>query len=295
MASYYDVLRNSVAELSSDLDKRLAIYDRASQALVQRLRAADPPLPEAVIEAERAALEAAIQRIEAEVADAADVSVSPISQPEIQSRSGGRPAWVLLGVVGIGIALMLGAAGGYYAYRAKVAKGPELATRSTGPRAIELDDRQIAATGDADTPIPYVFLRQLIYYRTTHPPGTVIIDKAQRYLYLVRPNVVAVRYGMGVGRECLELNGLLRVSRKDGQPVWRSASAGGVQSGIGSSSNPLGARALYLDNDNHLIHGTALTRSIGRSVWLGCFRLINDDVVELYDRLAVGSRVVVMN
>ena len=135
--------------------------------------------------------------------------------------------------------------------------------------------------------VNYVYLRQPVYYRTTHPAGTIIVDKAQNFLYYVRPNVVAIRYGIGLGRECTEAKGLYRVMRKEEWPGFRGKPEDRLK-------NTLGARAIYFD-EKFRIHGTnAPTRVIGEDdIDLGCVYLSNEDVIELSDKTPVDARVVV--
>jgi hypothetical protein len=134
--------------------------------------------------------------------------------------------------------------------------------------------------------INYVYLRQPVYYRTTHPPGTIIVDKAQNFLYYVRPNVVAIRYGIGLGRECTDARGLYRVSRKEEWPEFRGSPGDRLK-------NPLGARAIYFD-EKYRIHGTNTPgQVIGDDVVRGCLHLSNEDVIELSDKTPIETRVVV--
>ena len=301
MADYYTVLANCVAKLPSDLDARRDAYNLARRALVQRLRAVHPPLSEATIGAEHQALEIAIRRVESEVAQAAarDAIAWRDDPPPEQIRTRSQPPRAVLWAASFCVALLLATAG-YQAYRATRPKMPDQAPRATASRLVEFDDRQLTAADAAPTPISYIFLRQMVYYRSTHPTGTVVIDKAQRLLYLIRAETTAVRYGIGVGRDCMEISGLLKVSQKDLEPVWRAATsqetnAISIYRTAAQQVSPLGARAIHLGNDVRLIHGTIVTKSIGRSVWLGCFRLIDRDVIELYERLPIGSRVVVTN
>src|SRR6185295_13043184 len=140
--------------------------------------------------------------------------------------------------------------------------------------------------------------RQVVFYRTNEPPGTIIVDTVYRYLYLVQENSRAIRYGIGVGREGFEWQGLLRVSRKAEWPAWtptpellrRQPSL--PRSMAGGPGNPNGARMLYLGTD-YRIHGTNQPQTIGNVVFAGCYRLTNGDVIDLYARVAVGTKVVV--
>ena len=144
------------------------------------------------------------------------------------------------------------------------------------------------------------FRRQLVDYVTTEPPGTIIIDTPNTFLYLVLGQGKAMRYGIGVGREGFTWTGTERISRMkewpdwlppkemiDRQPYLPRFMAGG-------ESNPLGARALYLGNTLYRIHGTNQPSTIGSFVSSGCIRLTNEDIADLYGRVQVGTRVVVL-
>jgi lipoprotein-anchoring transpeptidase ErfK/SrfK len=168
-------------------------------------------------------------------------------------------------------------------------------------RAASLPEGELAPGvdgGSSDAEVSYVFRRQPVFYRTTHPVGTIIIDKPQHFLYLIQPKSVALRYGIAVGSQCTDLAGLRRISNKAEWPAWqptpelvarRLAPAGVMPGGPG---NPLGARLLALEDGNS-IHGTNAPKAIGNPAVFGCIRLVNDDVVDLYQRVPVGGRVVV--
>ena len=147
-------------------------------------------------------------------------------------------------------------------------------------------------SGEADA-------RQIVPFRTSEAPGTIIIDTGERYLYLVQPNDLAIRYGIGVGRVGFQWSGVERVSQKQEWPDWRVPSEmAGRQPYLprfmaGGPGNPLGARALYLGHTVFRIHGTNQPETIGHAVSSGCFRLDNADVIDLYDRVQVGAKVVV--
>jgi lipoprotein-anchoring transpeptidase ErfK/SrfK len=147
--------------------------------------------------------------------------------------------------------------------------------------------------------LPAAYRRQLVFYRTTDAPGTIIVHTAERFLYLVQGNNRAVRYGIGVGRDGFQWSGLLKVSRKAEWPDWRPPPEMIERQPYlprfmaGGPGNPLGARALYLGETVYRIHGTNQPQTIGQSVSSGCFRLVNPDVVDLFDRVPVGTKVVV--
>ncbi|MCZ0735612.1 L,D-transpeptidase [Phreatobacter sp. AB_2022a] len=143
------------------------------------------------------------------------------------------------------------------------------------------------------------FARQMVYFRTNEPPGTVIIHTSERFLYLVQGNNRALRYGIGVGREGFQWSGVQRISRKAEWPDWRPPPEMITRQPYlprfmaGGPGNPMGARGLYLGATIYRIHGTNQPQTIGQSVSSGCFRLVNSDVTDLYDRVPVGTKVVV--
>jgi lipoprotein-anchoring transpeptidase ErfK/SrfK len=153
--------------------------------------------------------------------------------------------------------------------------------------------------GSNDPDQAYVFRKQPTFYRTLQPVGTVIIDKLQHFLYLIQPNNVALRYGIGLGGACTDLAGLRHIATMAEWPQWqatedmieRKLAKPGVLPG--TPGNPLGARLLQLDDGKSRINGTNAPRTIGTTVLFGCVRLANDDVVDLYNRVKSGTSVVV--
>ncbi|WP_137135282.1 L,D-transpeptidase [Rhizobium sp. FKY42] len=149
--------------------------------------------------------------------------------------------------------------------------------------------------------------RTEVAYVTEHKPGTIVVDTPARRLYYVLDNGRAMRYGVGVGRAGLALAGNAYVGRKAEWPTWTPTAnmqrrearykklAGGMP---GGPNNPLGARAMYLyrgGGDTHFrIHGTNQPESIGHAMSSGCIRMMNHDVVDLYSRVKVGDKVVVI-
>jgi len=148
--------------------------------------------------------------------------------------------------------------------------------------------------------LPQQFRRTMIDFRTKEPAGTIIIDTPNTYLYLVLGNGKAIRYGIGVGREGFTWSGTERISRMAEWPDWHPPSEMIDRQPYlprfmaGGESNPLGARALYLGKTLYRIHGTNQPSTIGSFVSSGCIRLTNEDISDLYGRVQVGTRVVVM-
>ena len=162
-------------------------------------------------------------------------------------------------------------------------------------QAPQLDDDSDAVE------LPARFKRQIVAYNGAEAPGTIIIDTPNTYLYYVLGGGQAIRYGIGVGRDGFRWGGTHRISAKKEWPSWTPPSqmlarrpdlprhmAGGID-------NPLGARAMYLGSTLYRIHGSNEPETIGQAVSSGCFRMTNDDVTDLYSRVAVGTTVVVKN
>jgi lipoprotein-anchoring transpeptidase ErfK/SrfK len=148
--------------------------------------------------------------------------------------------------------------------------------------------------------LPPQLRRQLVDYITSEPAGTIIIDTPHTYLYLVRGGGKALRYGIGVGREGFTWSGTERISRMSEWPDWHPPKEMIERQPYlprfmaGGEGNPLGARALYLGNSLYRIHGTNQPSTIGHFVSSGCIRLTNEDIEDLYSRVSLGSRVVVL-
>lgn len=193
--------------------------------------------------------------------------------------------------------------------------------RPVDPAVLRRYANLYASLGGEPFPIPAVnltqidpqFLRRTVSYPTSEPAGTVVIDPQNHFLYLVQGGGQAIRYGVGVGREGFGWSGTATIREKREWPDWyppkemvqrqpelrRQLTE--LQSGVGmagGSRNPLGSRALYLWQGNKdtlfRIHGTVEPWTIGRSVSSGCIRMINQDVIDLYQRTPIGAKVVVL-
>jgi lipoprotein-anchoring transpeptidase ErfK/SrfK len=142
--------------------------------------------------------------------------------------------------------------------------------------------------------------RRTVEYPTNEAPGTIIVDTGNTYLYYVLGGGKAIRYGIGVGREGFTWSGVKTVERKAEWPDWTPPPEMIARSPYlprfmaGGVTNPLGARAMYLSGSFYRIHGTNAPGSIGSRATAGCIRMANEDVIDLYDRVKVGTKVVVM-
>lgn len=151
------------------------------------------------------------------------------------------------------------------------------------------------------------YRRQVVKYQTSETPGTIVVDTQNKFLYHVQPEGKAMRYGIGVGRDGFRWQGNAKVAMKREWPTWTPPSAmikrqpelakyaGGMQPGL---NNPLGPRALYLykggQDSGYRLHGTPEWWSIGQNVSSGCIRMMNQDIMDLYDRTDVGAKVTVL-
>ena len=307
MVDYVPVLNRAVAALNPNTEEaRRVLYDRARRALVDGLRASDPSLSDTDLRKQSAALEGAIRQVESSLeaealrgagraAPAASREPAPepayetYDPPDEEYRDrpplddGRKPLRMIAAAAGA-LVILLGGVAVYTYWPSKSSTPPS--QRGTASKRVDQEAAGPGSTG-------YVYLRQPVYYRTNHPVGTIVVDKSQSFLYVVRPSVSALRYGIGVGPECNTMTGLYQVVRKEEWPGWKTP-AGRQAAEDERDKNPLGARALYLSKESR-IHGTNAPTSIGRPASLGCFRLTNDDVIHLYDRSPLETRVVVLN
>ncbi len=191
--------------------------------------------------------------------------------------------------------------GSHQRFRGSYGAPPPAPAVEFAPRAAPA--RQAAVAPTAAMPSRRVnprFERQEVDYDGRHPAGSIIVDTPSRYLYLVLGNGRAMRYGIGVGRPGFEWAGVKSVTRKAEWPDWRPPAEMLKRRPDlptfmkGGPDNPLGARALYLGSSLYRIHGTNEPWTIGQNVSSGCIRMMNDDVADLYNRVNVGTRVVVI-
>ena len=153
---------------------------------------------------------------------------------------------------------------------------------------------------DEDAQLPDRLRRQIVSFDRGEPAGTIVIDTANTYLYYVLGNGRAMRYGVGVGRDGFTWSGVQSVSRKAEWPDWHPPAQMIARQPYlprfvaGGPGNPLGARAMYLGSSEYRIHGTNDPSTIGKFVSSGCIRMTNEDVIDLFNRVNVGAKVVVL-
>lgn len=299
MADYYQILAHAVAALDPNTrEGRELLYDRARKVLADR-RQSDPALSDADFRAAGAALEAAIRRVESEAASHAapppstavdagavgedDAALSFDDEQDRPPLNRDRARFVA-GVVGVLVVLLAGGLAYYY-----------------WPHDIRSTARSIVRAAPVADPnedridrTSYIYMRQLVYYRTNYPVGTIVVDKQQSFLYFVKPRLAAMRYTVRISDKCSELGGLFHVIRKEEWPGWTPPAQNSAAGANDRIMSPLGARALDLNN-KHRIHGTSAVPVDARDFLKRCIGLVNDDVIDLYNHTPVGSRVVVLS
>ena len=180
---------------------------------------------------------------------------------------------------------------------------PALAQQGFGrtyPVTMQEPDPGVDDTG-RDVELPAEFRRMAVFYRSDYPSGTIIVNTSDRFLYLVIDSQRALRYGIGVGRDGFQWGGVHKISRKAEWPDWTPPPEMIERQPYlprfmaGGPGNPMGAAALYIGTTVYRIHGTNAPQTIGQAVSSGCFRLVNEDIQDLYSRVPVGTRVIVQH
>ncbi len=171
--------------------------------------------------------------------------------------------------------------------------------RTPPPETMDVGDEP----GRVSTPETVIedgpYARQMVFFRSSEPRNTVVIHTVERFLYVVMGNNRALRYGIGVGREGFQWAGLQKVTRKAEWPDWTPPPEMIQRQPYlprfmaGGPGNPMGARALYLGSTVYRIHGTNQPETIGQAISSGCFRLANGDVIDLFERVPVGAKVII--
>jgi lipoprotein-anchoring transpeptidase ErfK/SrfK len=154
--------------------------------------------------------------------------------------------------------------------------------------------------GSSEDALDYSFRKQPVYFRSDYPPGTIVVFTTERFLYLVQSPTNAIRYGIGVGRDGFTWGGTQKITLKREWPDWVPPPEMIARQPYlprwmaGGPGNPLGARAMNLGATTYRIHGTNAPETIGHAVSSGCFGMVNDDVIDLYSRVPLGTKVVVI-
>ena len=303
MADYYPLLRKAIDALGRpDRDARFEVYERARKTVVNRLRGGDTPWSDADIDAQIIALDDAVRRIEREFEPepppvAAAPAVTPPGAQAAPARvsAAGLPKWVLGGAATA--VLLIALTAGYMAYRdlGRPRADPPARDAAVVVAAVPAKAPRQGAHADADgTQAPYVLRKQLVFYRTTHPAGTIVISLNQRFLHIVQPNQIAIRYAIGVGPECVRLAGLFQITDKVRQGETADAPPGPAAGRVVSVKQRYGPMALFF-GERHAVHGTKEPSRIGLPASYGCLHQWDNDIADLYERIALNQRVVVAN
>jgi lipoprotein-anchoring transpeptidase ErfK/SrfK len=302
LLNYYSILSKAIR--GKDATARLSLYDEA-RALVARLKVG-PDRTKEDIAAQADALESAISQIEDDVAASYR---EEIGTERLDSILSSGPNWGRIAAIFLAVIAIIGLAASAYWY--VTARGGRTASESASApsrpsKRADIDpvmeDLKPGVDGGSSADIlPFSLQRQVIYYRTTVVPGSIVVDRENRFLYLIQPDNSARRYSIGISQECLRPGSLFRIASKVEWPEWRhsagdtNSASVGAQILKGGPGNPLGARALLLDQPGLLIHGTNSPKTIGHLVATGCIRLVNDDVEDLYKRVSLDTKVIFRN
>jgi lipoprotein-anchoring transpeptidase ErfK/SrfK len=289
---YYSLLTKAV--VGKDAIARDRIYKDAYD-LIRRSQ-----LTRAAAASHAAALENAIQRIEDDIAAEEAKSAAAINEVLSTGRNW-KPlvfgAGVVVAVIAVSALLY-----GYIATKGPGISGAGVTASSSKARRVRedvvmADLKPGVDGGSTGEGLPFALQRQVVFYRTTVVPGSIVVDRENRFLYLIDANNSARRYGIGIAQECLKGGSFFRVTNKVEWPDWRTSGANtrdadALLPAAGRPGSLLGSRALLLDKPGLLIHGTNSPKTIGHLVASGCIRLVNDDVEDLYRRVSLETRVV---
>lgn len=289
---YYALLTKAVA--GKDAAERDRIYKDAYGLIRRSQLAREAAAPHA------AALENAVQRIEDDIAAEEAKSAAAINEVLSTGRNW-KPlvfgAGAVVAVIAVSALLY-----GYIATKGPGIFGAGVTASSSKARRVQedvvmADLKPGVDGGSTGEGLAFALQRQVVFYRTTVVPGSIVVDRENRFLYLIDANNSARRYGIGIAQECLKGGSFFRVTNKLEWPDWRisGANTGDADALLAAAGRPgslLGARALLLDKPGLLIHGTNSPKTIGHLVASGCIRLVNDDVEDLYRRVSLETRVV---
>jgi lipoprotein-anchoring transpeptidase ErfK/SrfK len=288
---YYSLLTKAVA--GKDAVARGKVYKDAYNLVVRS------DLTRRVASSHMAALEDAVRRIENDIAEERGDETSAAAIEKVLSTG---TNWKPFAAGACALIAIIALSAWLYGYLAT--KDPRGGVVASSRQSLGLADVVVAELqpgvdgGSSAAELPFALQRQVVFYRTTVVPGSIVVDRESRFLYLIDYNNSARRYGIGIAQECLKGGSLFRITSKLEWPDWRPSSAdtSNVAPGLlvttGRPGSPLGSRALLLDKPGLIIHGTNSPKTIGHLVASGCIRLVNDDVEDLYRRVSLETRVV---
>jgi len=288
---YYSLMTKAVA--GKDAAARDQIYKDAFSLITKS------HLKREAASSHAAALEDAIRRIENDIAAEEANSTAAINQVLSTGRNW-KPVFIGGGAV-VAVIALSALVYGYVATKGPGIVAAGVTASSPKPQrgredAIMADLKPGVDGGSSGEGLPFALQRQVVFYRTTVVPGSIVVDRENRFLYLIDANNSARRYGIGLAQECLKGGSFSRVTNKLEWPDWRSSGAtkdaDALLGAVGRPGSLLGARALLLDKPGLVIHGTNSPKTIGHLVASGCIRLVNDDVEDLYRRVSLETRVV---
>ncbi len=328
MADYYPLLRKAIDRLDQPSEAaRYNVYERARQALVNQLRSAgfvDKQLdehlesldgavaqiereftnarkePTRVLRAAREELGAKQARDEPQAAPPEAPPAGNLDEPPQQTpvaERAGESASVLRrwgAVMAAGVLLVvIAAAVSLYFFQPR--QRPASADRPAAPPAQSRPapaPTAVATSQEAAQP-SYILRRQRVFYRTTHPPNTIAVSLSQKFLYVVQPNQVAIRYTIGVGPACDKVAGLFHVTEKVPRPA-DSATGRAPTSRCLCRISTFSPPALYFDR-GRAVHEASDPKAVGQLVRAGCFLTWEQDIADLFERVSLNDRVVVVN
>jgi lipoprotein-anchoring transpeptidase ErfK/SrfK len=289
---YYSLLTKAV--VGKDAVARDQIYKDAFSLISKSL------LTREAASSHVAALEDAVRRIEDDIA--AEMSEENAAEINEVLSTGRNWKPFVIGACAVFAVMALWAF--VYVYVATNGTGVVAASVKTpskgqrgGEDVVMADLKPGVDGGSSGEVLPFALQRQVVFYRTTVVRGSILIDRDNRFLYLIDANNSARRYGIGIAQECLKGGSLSRVMNKLEWPDWRPSGANtkdadALLAAAGRPGSPLGARALLLDKPGLIIHGTNSPKTIGHLVASGCIRLVNEDIEDLYRRVSLETRVV---
>lgn len=288
---YYSLLTKAVA--GKDAVARGKIYKDAYGVIVRS------NLTRRAASSHVAALEDAVRRIENDIAEEPGEEKSAAAIDKVLSTG---TNWKPFAASACAIIAVIALSAWLYGYLAM--RDPRGGVIASSRQPLGLEDVVVADLppgvdgGSSAADLPFALQRQVVFYRTTVVPGSIVVDRESRFLYLIDHSNSARRYGIGIAQECQKGGSFFRITSKLEWPDWRPSGADAAKDApavlatTGRPGSPLGSRALLLDKPGLIIHGTNSPKTIGHLVASGCIRLVNDDVEDLYRRVSLETRVV---